>query len=137
MGAAPRRPGAKAVTDIVEHKATPRAELERQIMDPNIPKNEREWWAAAEIERLREVCKDKTILLKDAYAQNERLRLRVKDLEINSPAQDALREIARLQDHMRELRVALNEIWINASFQDTAGANRICGIAKAALEHKP
>jgi hypothetical protein len=41
------------MSDIVEHKATPRAELERQIMDPNIPKNEREWWAAAEIERLR------------------------------------------------------------------------------------
>ena len=41
------------MTDIREHNATPRAELERQIMDPNIPKNEREWWAAAEIERLR------------------------------------------------------------------------------------
>lgn len=33
--------------------ATPRAELERQIMDWNIPKNEREWWAATEIEALR------------------------------------------------------------------------------------
>ena len=43
------------MTDIVEHEATPRAELERQIMDPNIPKNEREWWAAAEIERLRKI----------------------------------------------------------------------------------
>ena len=41
------------MTDIVEHEATPRAELERQIMDPNIPKNEREWWAANEIERLQ------------------------------------------------------------------------------------
>jgi hypothetical protein len=34
-------------------KATDPQELERQIMDPNIPKNEREWWAAREIERLR------------------------------------------------------------------------------------
>lgn len=33
--------------------STPRAELERQIMDSNVPKNEREWWAAREIERLR------------------------------------------------------------------------------------
>jgi len=37
-----------------QHEATPRAKLERQIMDPNIPKNEREWWAATEIKRLRE-----------------------------------------------------------------------------------
>jgi len=34
-------------------EATPKAELERQIMDPNIPKMEREWWAADEITRLR------------------------------------------------------------------------------------
>lgn len=33
--------------------STPREELERQIMDANLPKNEREWWAAHEIERLR------------------------------------------------------------------------------------
>jgi hypothetical protein len=34
-------------------QATDRAVLEQQIMDPNVPKNEREWWAAREIERLR------------------------------------------------------------------------------------
>lgn len=33
--------------------ATPREELERQVMDPNVPKMEREWWAADEITRLR------------------------------------------------------------------------------------
>ena len=33
--------------------ATPAAELERQIMYSGEPKNEREWWAAREIERLR------------------------------------------------------------------------------------
>ena len=32
---------------------TPQDSLESQIMDPNFPKNEREWWAAAEITRLR------------------------------------------------------------------------------------
>ena len=36
-----------------EYQATPAATLEQQIMDPNFPKNEREWWAADEIERLR------------------------------------------------------------------------------------
>lgn len=32
---------------------TPQDSLESQIMDPNFPKNEREWWAAEEITRLR------------------------------------------------------------------------------------
>ena len=35
-------------------KPTSPEELERQIMDSNVPKNEREWWARDEIERLRE-----------------------------------------------------------------------------------
>jgi hypothetical protein len=34
-------------------QATDPTDLERQIMDSNIPKNEREWWAAREIEKLR------------------------------------------------------------------------------------
>ena len=34
------------------YQATPAATLEQQIMDPNFPKNEREWWAAARIEQL-------------------------------------------------------------------------------------
>jgi len=33
--------------------ATPRADLERYITDSNVPKNEAEWWAHHEIERLR------------------------------------------------------------------------------------
>jgi hypothetical protein len=36
-----------------QSQATPADELRRQIMDPNIPKSEREWWAAHEIKRLR------------------------------------------------------------------------------------
>lgn len=35
--------------------ATPWRELEAQIMDPNVPKNEREHWAAREIQRLRDL----------------------------------------------------------------------------------
>jgi hypothetical protein len=35
--------------------ATDPKELERQIMDPNVPKNEREWWAAREIEKLQDL----------------------------------------------------------------------------------
>ena len=32
---------------------TPADSLEQQIIDPSFPKNEREWWAAEEITRLR------------------------------------------------------------------------------------
>ncbi|MFM2005447.1 MAG: hypothetical protein RLZZ09_1102 [Pseudomonadota bacterium] len=35
------------------HQATPDATLAEQIMNPCVPKNEREWWAHHEIERLR------------------------------------------------------------------------------------
>ena len=37
-----------------QYAATDRLSLEHQIMSPNIPKNEREHWAAREINRLRE-----------------------------------------------------------------------------------
>ena len=33
--------------------ATPREDLERHVMDVNIPKNEAEWWAQAQISELR------------------------------------------------------------------------------------
>jgi hypothetical protein len=46
-------------------QATPRAELLRQLLDSRIPKNEREWCAAREIEELR---KDKERL--DWLARN-------------------------------------------------------------------
>jgi hypothetical protein len=35
------------------YQATPASTLEEEIMNPCIAKGEREWWAAAEIERLR------------------------------------------------------------------------------------
>ena len=37
------------------YQATPASTLEEEIMNPCIAKNEREWWAAAEIERLRKM----------------------------------------------------------------------------------
>jgi hypothetical protein len=39
--------------DNIPCQATPNATLEQQILDSRIPKNEREWWAAREIEKLR------------------------------------------------------------------------------------
>jgi hypothetical protein len=40
------------------YQATPASTLEEEIMNPCIAKNEREWWAAAEIERLRALLKE-------------------------------------------------------------------------------
>ena len=40
------------------HEATPDHELERQIMSYNEAKNEREWWAMHEIERLRDALRN-------------------------------------------------------------------------------
>jgi predicted nuclease with TOPRIM domain len=40
------------------YQATPASTLEEQIMNPCIAKNEREWWAAAEIERLNRELDD-------------------------------------------------------------------------------
>lgn len=45
------RAGGEGMNDAKQ--ATPPAELERQICDPRVFKNEREWWANHEIERLR------------------------------------------------------------------------------------
>jgi len=42
------------------YEATPVHELERQIMSYNEAKNEREWWAMHEIERLREALREIT-----------------------------------------------------------------------------
>ena len=36
-------------------QATPADTLESQIMDSSFPKNDREWWAQREIERLRKI----------------------------------------------------------------------------------
>ena len=42
------------MSDIGAQEATPFAELERQMMDTNFPKNEREWWSWREINNLRD-----------------------------------------------------------------------------------
>ncbi len=41
-----------------EYQATFAATLKQQIMDPNFPKNEREWWAADRIEQLEAALRD-------------------------------------------------------------------------------
>ena len=53
-------------------QATPAAELERQICSATEPKNEREWWAHREIERLRDRLSVETLALVETLARAER-----------------------------------------------------------------
>ena len=53
------------------YQATPAPTLEEEIMNPCISKNEREWWAAAEIERLRtELEKCRQIILETSMEKH-------------------------------------------------------------------
>ena len=72
------------------YQATPAATLEQQIMDPNFPKNEREWWAADRIEQL-EAEGDK------ARARGDTLRMALEDIAYPNPLhnEDDLMRIAR------------------------------------------
>ena len=48
------------MSDLVNkaYQATPNATLRDQIMNPNFPKNEREWWAADRIEQLEAALRE-------------------------------------------------------------------------------
>jgi len=61
------------MSDIEQHEATPFAELERQMLDTNFPKNEREWWSWREINNLRDTITRLT-------AEVERLRAECQSL---------------------------------------------------------
>ena len=67
----------KDITDemMMGFKATPRKELERQIMSSLVPKNEREHWAAREIESLREQLASRAAEVAELVAALERMRV--------------------------------------------------------------
>ena len=104
-----------------ENRATPAATLEQQILDPNHPKNDGEWWAADEITALRaEVDNLKSMviaqekLLRSKDAENERLRAEVAwHVEDKNKWQDTqaahLREVTRLTARVAELEEALKK----------------------------
>ena len=90
------------MSDIVNkaYQATPNATLRDQIMNPNFPKNEREWWAAARIEQLEaeltiqyqdghhDGYEKGCTISKEASERYDRIDARIEKLEA------ALREIA-------------------------------------------
>jgi len=66
------------------YQATPASTLEEEIMNPCIAKNEREWWAAAEIERLNDIIQNMRYAEDEdknrCVVENERLRAALRDL---------------------------------------------------------
>jgi hypothetical protein len=58
------------MSDIGAQEATPFAELERQMMDTNFPKNEREWWSWREINNLRDTITRLTAELERLNKEN-------------------------------------------------------------------
>jgi predicted RNase H-like nuclease (RuvC/YqgF family) len=99
------------MTDNVAKNATPRTELEKQIMDPNIPKYEREWWAAGEIERLEARIEEWKQRYETARLAHEEGRAEIERLRTDK---DQLIAIAADEMRMRDaeiqrLRAALGE----------------------------
>ena len=85
------------------YQATPNATLEQQMMDACAPKNEREWWAFAEIGRLRaEVARlraDQTI------PPNERQPIVVQQRDAAwAESASRLTEIERLRAELDSIR---------------------------------
>jgi chromosome segregation ATPase len=93
-------------------QATPFAELERQMMDANVPKNEREWWSWREINNLRDT-------ITRLQAEVQRLNSEQTDAytDLNSARQDngsfttefkrLTAEVERLTSENQRLRAAL------------------------------
>jgi DNA repair exonuclease SbcCD ATPase subunit len=83
-------------------QATPAGDLRQQIIDSRVPKNEREWWASREIEKLERE-------LAAAKAECERLTANQRQ-----PAEDIFvshlcDEITRLRAEVERLTVACNK----------------------------
>ena len=75
------------------NRATPAATLEQKILDPNHPKNDREWWAADEITRLRAEVEKLNAHIVTQRGQIDKLIMesvaltaRVKELEVEVEA---------------------------------------------------
>jgi DNA gyrase/topoisomerase IV subunit A len=88
-------------------KATDPCDLERQILDPNIAKNEAEWWAGRRIQELEEEAKrtEQFIIANDIYISE--LRARLKLLEACIAADDTL--ISILKNELKDISEALND----------------------------
>lgn len=83
------------------YQATPVLTLERQIMDSNVPKNEREWWARNEIKRLRERDQFISILDKQIIEKDQKIKLlREQLLNIENLLWEAINRNRRSGEHI-------------------------------------
>jgi hypothetical protein len=80
-------------------QATPAGDLRQQIMDSRVPKNEREWWASREIEKLERELTETERLRFGADADRRRLRAEVERLTT---------KIGNQADRIRYLEGAIN-----------------------------
>ena len=88
--------------------ATPAAELERQICSATEPKNEREWWAHREIERLRDRLAVETLALVETIARAERAEAE-RD-QLIAAIERALKELVDTGTNYDTLRAALRAV---------------------------
>lgn len=122
-------------------QSTPSLELEHQIMNSDIPKNEREWWAAREIERLRTIARELSDVLYGLpptianaehyrrvgdcfYADPDYFKRRIED--DNNAWHEARKEIALLQRQIDPIKKQIGEIdaWIDREFSGYGRALR-------------
>jgi flagellar biosynthesis/type III secretory pathway protein FliH len=100
------------VTYSGEGAATRSSELERQIMDSTVPKNEREWWAAREIERLRERADEHEAAMQKAFNsgfQADRPSFRCCAQRTADPPQDCDWPTCGCDDYASKVIAALQE----------------------------
>lgn len=95
----------------VAHEATPREELLRQLLDSRIPKNEREWCAAREIEELRKGISAALALIEESYG--------VSGLHLNGDVASwtELRTGGRYEDWLFDFDQAVKRIPPNVKYQ--------------------
>ncbi len=107
-----------AGSESVACAATPRDELLRQILDSRIPKNEREWCAAREIEELRKGLAAALALIEDSYG--------VAGLHLNGDVAPwhELRTGGRYEDWLFDFDQAVKRLPPNESALPLAGRNR-------------
>ena len=93
------------MSDHEAKQATPHSQLIAEIMDSRVPKNEREWAAKDEIERLRRELAEAREALRRARPH---LRNRQIDFEICRPSQGDTGQLQKWRNDIGEILARIN-----------------------------